>query len=98
MKLKYFLLAWVSFGKKNLRSYFTLNFIIKGFGVATLLSIFIFLSIFEISYFSLVGCFLAIFGLYLLLKSDKQIWFWSGFFSGILWFYWISFSLIYYGF
>ncbi|ANE34413.1 apolipoprotein N-acyltransferase [Campylobacter hyointestinalis subsp. lawsonii CCUG 27631] len=98
MKLKYFLLAWVSFGKKNLRDYFTLNFIIKGFGVATLLSIFIFLSIFEISYFSLVGCFLAIFGLYLLLKSDKQIWFWSGFFSGILWFYWISFSLIYYGF
>ncbi len=40
----------------------------------------------------------AVFALFLLLKSHRNIWFWAGFFTAILWFYWISFSLIYYGF
>ncbi|MBP3675654.1 MAG: apolipoprotein N-acyltransferase, partial [Campylobacter sp.] len=40
----------------------------------------------------------AIFGFYFLLKSSRQIWFWSGVFTGLFWFYWISFSLIYYNF
>ncbi|ANE35784.1 apolipoprotein N-acyltransferase [Campylobacter iguaniorum] len=98
MKSEYFLLAWMSFSKKNSSSYSTLNFIINGFAIATLLSFFIFLSIFEIVILNYIGCFLAIFGLYLLLNLDKKTWFWTGFFVGILWFYWISFSLVYYGF
>ena len=39
---------------------------------------------------------LACIGFYLLLGENKIIWFWSGFFIGILWFYWISFSFVYY--
>lgn len=38
----------------------------------------------------------AILGFYLLLKADKYELFWSGFFIGIFWFYWISLSFRYY--
>ena len=37
-----------------------------------------------------------ILGFYLLLKADKKILFWAGFFIGSLWFYWIGFSFRYY--
>ena len=32
----------------------------------------------------------------MLLKFDRRGFFWTGFFIGIIWFYWISFSLVYY--
>lgn len=44
----------------------------------------------------MVNSLLAVIGFYLLLGENKIIWFWSGFFTGILWFYWISFSFVYY--
>ena len=44
----------------------------------------------------MVNSLLALIGFYLLLGENKIIWFWSGFFTGILWFYWISFSFVYY--
>lgn len=97
MKLKHFL-PWVSFDKKNLKTHSTLNFIRKGFTLSILISNFIFLSIFEIKLINTLAVFLSIYGLFLLLKSNKIVWFWCGFFIGILWFYWISFSFIYYGF
>lgn len=97
MKLKHFL-PWVSFDKKNLKTHSTLNFIRKGFTLSILISNFIFLSIFEIKLINTLAAFLSIYGLFLLLKSNKIVWFWCGFFIGILWFYWISFSFIYYGF
>lgn len=39
---------------------------------------------------------MAIVGFYFLLGENKVVWFWSGFFIGILWFYWIGLSFIYY--
>lgn len=78
--------------------YFTLKFIINGFIISILLSLFIFLDILNLKYISNLSLISAIFGFYFILKSSRQIWFWSGFFIGFFWFYWISFSLIYYDF
>lgn len=66
--------------------------------ISILLSLFIFLDLLNLKYIANLGLLSAIIGLYILLKSDKKIWFWSGFFIGLFWFYWISFSLIYYNF
>ncbi|WP_292657006.1 apolipoprotein N-acyltransferase, partial [Nitratifractor sp.] len=33
----------------------------------------------------------------LLLSGDRRRWFWSGFFLGLLWFYWIGISFLHYG-
>lgn len=78
--------------------YFTLKFIINGFIISILLSFFIFLDILNLKYIANLSLISAIFGFYFLLKSSRQIWFWSGVFTGLFWFYWISFSLIYYDF
>lgn len=78
--------------------YFTLKFIINGFIISILLSLFIFLDLLNLKYISNLSLISAIFGFYFILKSSRQIWFWSGFFIGFFWFYWISFSLIYYDF
>jgi len=43
-----------------------------------------------------LNSFFALFGFYLILGEHKAVWFWSGFLIGIFWFYWISFSFIYY--
>jgi len=32
-----------------------------------------------------------------LLYFDRRVWFWSGFFTGVLWFWWIAMSFRYYG-
>ena len=37
-------------------------------------------------------------GLFLLLASDKKVWFWFGFFMAIFWFWWINLSLEHYGY
>ncbi|WP_086242719.1 apolipoprotein N-acyltransferase [Campylobacter devanensis] len=97
MKLALNFLPCESF-KKKLVAYFTLKFIIKGFIISILLSLFIFLDLLNLKYIANLGLLSAIIGLYILLKSDRKIWFWSGFFIGLFWFYWISFSLIYYNF
>ncbi len=34
--------------------------------------------------------------LYWLLAADRKVWFWSGFFIGLLWFGWIAVSFVYY--
>ncbi len=96
MKLRNFLLAWCSLIKKNLSPYFSTKIIIKAFAVSLLISDFIYFSLFENEFLDFLSPFLAILGFYLLLKSSCASFFWSGFFIGILWFYWISFSLIYY--
>ncbi|WP_086290590.1 apolipoprotein N-acyltransferase [Campylobacter devanensis] len=97
MKLALNFLPCKSF-KKKLVAYFTLKFIIKGFMISILLSLFIFLDLLNLKYIANLGLLSAIIGLYILLKSDRKIWFWSGFFIGLFWFYWISFSLVYYNF
>jgi len=88
-------LACKSFNKKILDEYFIVIYIIKAFAIALCLSAFIYFEYFEITYFG-VNSLLAIIGFYFLLGENRVVWFWSGFFIGALWFYWISLSFIYY--
>ena len=88
-------LAWKSFVVKNLSIYFTRIYIIKAFVVALLLSAFIYLDYFELT-FTPINSLCAVVGFYLLLGEHRVVWYWSGFFIGVLWFYWISFSFVYY--
>ena len=88
-------LAYESFDKKFSRSYFSTFFITKGFFIATCLSLFIYLDYFGL-HVKILDTVLAIAGFYLLLTSEKKTLLWVGFFIGIFWFYWISFSFRYY--
>ncbi|AOO65774.1 apolipoprotein N-acyltransferase [Sulfurospirillum halorespirans] len=81
--------------KKNLEIYFTRIYIIKAFVIALLLSAFIYLEYFELTLL-ILNSLLAFAGFYLLLGENRVVWFWSGLFMGLLWFYWISFSFVYY--
>ena len=98
--LKYFLaLAYPSFKIKNLRGYFSTSNITEGFLSAALLSLFIYLSHFDVlnqNILILVNSFNVILGFYIVLRSDKKTLFWTGFFIGLFWFYWIGFSFRYY--
>ncbi|MCF6172611.1 MAG: apolipoprotein N-acyltransferase [Campylobacteraceae bacterium] len=88
-------LACKSFYVKILRNYFTISYIIKAFVIAFYLSIFIYLEYFHINS-KLLNSLFAIIGFYTLLKANRYEFFWSGFFIGIFWFYWISLSFRYY--
>jgi len=72
--------------------------IIDGLSIAIFSSIAIYLDYL----FNITNPFVnTIFGLltiFYLLKSDSKTWFWSGFFIGIFWFWWISLSFKNYGF
>lgn len=81
--------------KKNLDIYFTRIYIIKAFVIALCLCAFIYLAYFNLTFLTL-NSLLAMVGFYLLLGENRVVWFWSGFFTGLLWFYWISFSFVYY--
>ncbi|QKF70978.1 apolipoprotein N-acyltransferase [Campylobacter geochelonis] len=98
MSLKYFLAACRSFIKNLISRYFTINEIIKGFFIALLISNFIFLTLFDNLILEFISPFLAIYGFYKLFDANRFEFFHTGFFIGILWFYWVSFSLVYYGF
>jgi len=88
-------LAWKSFVSKILDTYFTRIYLIKAFVIALSLSAFIYCDTFELTHFGLNSLF-ALLGFYLILGENRIVWFWSGFFIGLLWFYWISFSFVYY--
>ncbi len=67
--------------------------------MAALLSLFIYLSHYQIvseTTLKMINSFSALIGFYLLLSSDKKVLFWSGFFIGTFWFYWIGFSFRFY--
>lgn len=81
--------------EKNLKRYILPIYIIKAFVIALLLSAFIYLDYFGLT-FRPLNSLLAITGFYLLLGQNRIVWFWSGLFIGLLWFYWISFSFVYY--
>lgn len=61
--------------------------------MAIFLSNFIFVSYFENLVFEFISPFLVIFALFILIKSNRFEFFHTGFFIGIFWFYWVSFSL-----
>lgn len=71
------------------------NFIIKGLITAIFLSAFIYLSHFGIN-FKIIDSILGLIGFYLLLTIPRKSVFYTGFFVGLFWFYWISISLKYY--
>ena len=74
---------------------YTKNIIINGFIASILFSSFIYLEYFEISN-KLINTISIIFAYIMFLTLDKKSMFYTGFFIGILWFYWISYSFIYY--
>lgn len=80
---------------KKLTNNFSTIKIIKAFFSALCLSTFIFLSYFDITN-PILHTLFAFIGFYLLLNSSKVGYFFTGFFVGIFWFYWISFSFRYY--
>lgn len=91
--------------KNLIKRYFTTNEIIKGFVVALFISNFIFLGFLSQNcaknFYGLIlefiSPFIAIYGFYKLFNFNKFEFFHTGFFIGILWFYWVSFSLKFYG-
>ncbi|MCK5854510.1 MAG: apolipoprotein N-acyltransferase, partial [Sulfurovaceae bacterium] len=77
--------------------YFTINNITRGFFIAFLSAGAIYLDwLGLVSHF--INTILGVLTLYFLLKSDRKVWFWSGFFIGALWFWWMSVSFFNYGF
>ncbi len=68
----------------------------KGFFIALLSSGFIYLNHWGFSY-PLLNTILGITTLYLLLQEEKKVWFFSGAFIGLFWFWWIALSLQHYG-
>ena len=77
------------------RDYSNKNFIIKGLISSIFLSSFIYLSYFNIEY-KILNTILGLFALYLLLVIPRKGLFVSGFFTGILWCWWMAVSLQYY--
>jgi len=79
--------------------YFTTNHIIEGLIIAILLSAFIYIEYFKLlnGYFQLTAnSIFAILGLYSLLRAKTKVWFFTGFFIGALWLWWLGVSFIHY--
>lgn len=74
---------------------FNKTIIIKGLLTAILLSCFIYLSHFKIE-IKLLNSILGLASIYMLLTIPRLSLVIAGFFTGILWFYWIAFSFVYY--
>lgn len=99
MKLRYLhCFPLLSLKDRNLRRYFSIKIIIKAFVGASLLANSIFLSYFDSNLVQIISPFITLAGLVLIFTLPKYGYFWSGFFTGILWFYWIGFSFFYYSF
>lgn len=81
-----FLLKRLNFNKTN---------IIKGLYCALFFSAFLYLEHFNIQ-IKLINSLFALIAIYLLLSIPKPAMFFAGFFIGIFWFYWVSFSFVYY--
>ncbi len=77
------------------REYFNKTFIIKGLCTALLFSCFLYLGYFEFEV-KIINTITGLLALYFLLTIPRPSLFYAGFFIGILWFYWISFSFVYY--
>ncbi len=88
-----------SFSFKNLKSYFSPKEILLGVLAALFLSLFIYLDYFGFKdpiLVKTVTSISSIIGFLILLSANRRVLFWSGFFIGVLWFYWIGFSFRYY--
>lgn len=79
-----------------MRHYFSTAILIKAFFIASLFSAFIYLAHFGF-HAPWLNTLLGLAALYGLTKAEQKTVALSGFFIGIFWFYWISFSFRYYG-
>jgi len=79
----------------KIRQYFSTFVLTRGFLIAVLGSAFIYLNYFGLNY-KWINTTFAIASLYLLFKNETRVWFFSGAFFGLFWFWWIAISLIYY--
>lgn len=77
------------------REYFNKSIIISGLYTAVLFSSFIYLSYFGIEN-KLINTIFGLSAIYLILTIPKKSLFYAGFFSGMFWCWWISFSFEYY--
>ena len=75
--------------------YFNTFDITRGLLIAFALSSFIYLHEFNLSY-PVLNTVTALFGIYFLLRTKRETWFWSGVFIGIFWFWWIILSFKHY--
>ena len=96
MMLKNQRFAWISLFVRFLNGHFSTKIIIKAFVGAFLLSNFIFLAMAENQILNFISPFLTLAGIYTIINLSRAGFFAAGFFTGILWFYWIGFSFIYY--
>ena len=81
----------------KISQYFSTFELTKGFFIALLSSGFIYLNHWGLSY-PFLNTLLGVIALYLLLQEEKKVWFISGIFIGVFWFWWISLSLKHYGY
>jgi len=81
----------------KISDYFTIFNITKGFFIALLSAVYLYLDWFGLVNY-LLNTILGILTFYYLLQADKKVWFWFGFFMSMLWFWWISVSFKNYGF
>jgi apolipoprotein N-acyltransferase len=79
----------------KISDYFTINKITAGFFIAFLTASAIYLDWFGIVNY-LINTILGLMALYFLLQGDKKVWTWTGFWTGILWFWWMAVSFINY--
>jgi apolipoprotein N-acyltransferase len=82
---------------KNFGNNVNIFWLIEALFVAILLSSFIYLEWLGFTLAS-INTFLALLGLFLLLRSTPRVWIWSGFWIAFFWFWWIALSFRYYGF
>lgn len=86
---------WKTFVSK-ISGYFNTFVLTRGLLVSLLGSAFIYLAHWDLSH-PLINTFLGLTALYLLLQSDRKVWFIAGAGIGLLWFWWIVLSLWHYG-
>ncbi len=79
----------------KIRRYFSTFELTRGFIIAFLSSAFIYLDYWGLSHPILTTLF-GLTSLYLLLQEEQKTWFFSGFFIGLFWFWWITVSFKHY--
>ncbi len=79
----------------KIRQYISTLEITRGFFIALLASIYLYMEYWDHTS-HLLNTFSALLSLYLLLQSNRKVWFFTGFFIAVFWFWWISLSFIHY--
>lgn len=79
----------------KISQYFSTLELTRGFFIALLASTFIYIEYWGFSH-PFITTFLGLLALYLLLDANQRVWFWTGAFTGLFWFWWITVSFRHY--